>query len=121
MITISQQTARRFVLGKQGLWPGRRWRGLRGTGQAMRAIEYLQLDPLQIIARSHDITLHSRVLDYKPEFLYDVAYKERQFFDYAGPLYSVVISPAASTTPLNEVRKFRALPRDRSRRRTRSR
>src|SRR6202051_3029799 len=42
---------------------------------------------------------------------------QRQFFDYAWPLYGVVISPAASTTPLNEVRKFRALPRDRSRRR----
>ena len=28
-----------------------------------------------------------------------------------------MISPAASTTPLNEARKFRALPRDRSRRR----
>jgi hypothetical protein len=43
--------------------------------------------------------------------------QQLQFFEYAGPLYSVVISPAASTTPLNEVRKFRALPRDRSRRR----
>ena len=43
--------------------------------------------------------------------------QQRQFFDYAGPLYGVVISPAASTAPLNEVRKFRALPRDRSRRR----
>jgi hypothetical protein len=42
---------------------------------------------------------------------------QRQFFDYAGPLYSVVISPASSTAPLNEARKFRALPRDRSRRR----
>jgi hypothetical protein len=42
---------------------------------------------------------------------------QRQFFDYAGPLFSVVVSPAASTTPLNEVRRFRALPRDRSRRR----
>lgn len=42
---------------------------------------------------------------------------QRKFFDYAGPLYSVVISPAASTMPLNEVRKFRAMPRDRSRRR----
>ena len=41
---------------------------------------------------------------------------QRQFFDYAGPLFSVVISPAASTTPLNELRKFRALARDRSRR-----
>jgi hypothetical protein len=42
---------------------------------------------------------------------------QRQFFDFAGPLFSVVVSPAASTTPLNDTRKFRALPRDRSRRR----
>jgi hypothetical protein len=42
---------------------------------------------------------------------------QRQFFDFAGPLFGVVVSPAASTTPLNEARNFRALPRDRSRRR----
>jgi hypothetical protein len=42
---------------------------------------------------------------------------QRQFFDFAGPLFGVVVSPAASTIPLNEIRKFRALPRDRSRRR----
>jgi hypothetical protein len=42
---------------------------------------------------------------------------QRQFFDFAGPLFSVVVSPAASTTPLGDTRKFRALPRDRSRRR----
>jgi uncharacterized protein YcaQ len=84
MITISGQTARRYVLGKQGLWPGRRWKGKKGTGQAIRACEAVQLDPLNIFARSQDIVLHSRVLDYKPEYLYDVAYKERQFFDYGG-------------------------------------
>jgi hypothetical protein len=42
---------------------------------------------------------------------------QRQFFDYAGPLQSVVISPAASTLAVNQSRRFRALPRDRSRRR----
>ena len=42
---------------------------------------------------------------------------QRQFFEYAGPLFSVVISPASSMTSVNERRKFRALPRDRSRRR----
>jgi len=84
MITISAQTARRFVLGKQGLWPGRRWKGKKGTAQAIRACEAVQLDPLNIFARSQDIVLHSRVLDYRPEYLYEVAYKERQFFDYGG-------------------------------------
>lgn len=84
MITISNQTARRYVLGKQGLWPGRRWKGKKGTAQAIRACEAVQLDPLNIFARSQDIVLQSRVLEYKPEYLYQVAYKERQFFDYGG-------------------------------------
>lgn len=84
MISISKQTARRFVLGRQGLWPGRRWRGKTGAAQAIRTCEAVQLDPLNVIARSQDLVLHSRVLDYKPEYLYQVAYEERQFFDYGG-------------------------------------
>lgn len=83
-INISKQTHRRFVLGKQGLWPGRRWKGLNGTAQAIRTCEAVQLDPLNVAARSQDIVLHSRVLDYKPEYLYKVAYDQRQFFDYGG-------------------------------------
>ncbi len=84
MLEIDLDIARRFILGKQGLWPGRRWQGTAGTQQAMEAIEYLQLDPLQIIARSHDIQLHSRVLDYQPNLWEEVAYKQRQFFDWGG-------------------------------------
>jgi uncharacterized protein len=88
MLKIDIETARRFILGKQGLWPGRRWRGLEGTAQAMRAMEYLQLDPLQILARSQDIQLHSRVLDYTPGLWEDAAYQQRpedrQFFDWGG-------------------------------------
>ena len=83
-IVISQQTARRFILGKQGLWPGRRWRGKKGTASAIRTCEAVQLDPLTVIARSQDIVLHSRVLDYRPEYLYNVAYNDREFFDYGG-------------------------------------
>ena len=83
-ITISKQTTRRFILGKQGLWPGRRWKGKKGTAQAIRACEAVQLDPLNVVARSQDIVLHSRVLDYKPDYLYQVAYKHREFFDYGG-------------------------------------
>ena len=83
-INISKQTARRFVLGKQGLWPGRRWKGKKGTADAINVCEAVQLDPLNVVARSQDIVLHSRVIDYKPEYLYKVAYEERKFFDYGG-------------------------------------
>ncbi len=84
MLNIDNITARRFILGKQGLWPGRRWRGIEGTEQAMREMEYLQLDPLQVIARSHDIQLASRVLDYTPGMWEEVTYEQRKFFDWGG-------------------------------------
>lgn len=83
-ITVSKQGARRFVLGKQGLWPGRRWTGIDGTAAAMRAVEYLQLDPLQIVARSHDLMLHARVAGYRPAFFNQVTYEQRGFFDWGG-------------------------------------
>jgi uncharacterized protein YcaQ len=102
MLTIDIDTARRFILGKQGLWPGRRWSGLIGTEQAMRAIEYLQLDPLQIIARSHDITLHSRVLDYTPGMWEHLAYEQRKFFDWGGWL---------AVRPMDELPHWRVVMR----------
>ena len=92
MLTISAQTARRYVLGKQGLWPGRRWKGKKGTVQAIRACQAVQLDPLNVFSRSQDIVLHSRVLEYKPEYLYELAYQERQFFDYGGGLFMYPMS-----------------------------
>jgi uncharacterized protein len=102
MITIDSDIARRFILGKQGLWPGRRWRGIEGTAQAMREIEYLQLDPLQIIARSHDIQLHSRVLHYTPGLWEDLAYGQRKFFDWGGWL---------AVRPMDELPHWRVVMR----------
>jgi Histidine kinase-, DNA gyrase B-, and HSP90-like ATPase len=43
--------------------------------------------------------------------------KQRQFFEFAGPLFSVAISPASSVVRVGELRSLRALPYDRSRRR----
>jgi hypothetical protein len=42
---------------------------------------------------------------------------QRKFFEHAGPLHAVVISPAVSTLAVSQNRRLRALPRDRSRRR----
>lgn len=86
-LTISKTTLRRFVLGLQGLWPGRRWSGISGTAEALNAMEALQLDPLNVVARSQDIALWGRVLDYQPAYLDQVTYQERRFFDYGGSLF----------------------------------
>ncbi len=86
-ISISKITARRFLMGKQGLWPGRRYAGAEGTATALHQMDALQLDPLNVISRSQDITMFGRVLDYRPELLHQVAYEERGFFDYGGTLF----------------------------------
>ena len=46
--------------------------------------------------------------------------RQRQFFEYAGPLYSVRIAPAACTLAVGTTRSFRAIGRDASRRRIES-
>ena len=86
-LTISPTTHRRFILGRQGLWPGRRWSGIEGTALALAECEALQLDPLNIIARSHEIALYGRVLDFRPTYLDELCYKQRRFFDYGGALF----------------------------------
>jgi len=86
-IRIDPRTLRRFILGKSGLWPGRRWQGKAGAAQAIRQIGAVQVDPLQIIARNHDLKLYSRVTDYSPADLDALLYTDRQFFDYGGLLH----------------------------------
>ncbi|MBI5960517.1 MAG: YcaQ family DNA glycosylase [Chloroflexi bacterium] len=89
-LTLSKSTLRQFVLGKQGLYPGRRWHGKAGAAQAISSGSVVQVDPLNVIARNHDLVLHSRVLQYQPKYLDELLYAERKFFDYGG---TVMIQP----------------------------
>jgi uncharacterized protein YcaQ len=99
---ISRDVARRFLLGRQGLWPGRRWRGLRGTEQAMRAMEHVQLDPLRVIARAQDLALHSRVIDYHQDDWGKLTYEKRRFFEWGGWL---------AVRPIEELPYYRVVMR----------
>ena len=102
MLEISALTARRYVMGRQGLWPGRRWQGLEGTATAMRTMEDLQLDPLVVVARAHDLMLHSRVVDYAIDDWAVLTYERRQFFEWGGWL---------AVRPMEELPAFRVVMR----------
>jgi uncharacterized protein len=100
VLTISPEVARQFLLGRAGLWPGRRWRGLDGTGRAMRAMGNLQLDPLQVVARAQDLALASRVLDYRIDDWAVLTHERRQFFEWGGWL---------AVRPMEELPYYRVL------------
>jgi uncharacterized protein YcaQ len=87
MQEISKETARRYLLGRSGLWPGRRWANKEGTAAAVRSLGAVQVDPLNVAGRNHDLVLQARVIDYRPEHLDELAYTDRQFFDYGGTLF----------------------------------
>ncbi len=102
MLEISAVTARRYVMGRQGLWPGRRWLGLEGAASAMRAMEHLQLDPLVVVARAHDLMLASRVIDYAIDDWARLTYEQRRFFEWGGWL---------AVRPMDELPYWRVLMR----------
>lgn len=101
-IEISIRTARRFILGRQGLWPGRRHRGLDGAAQAIREMGELQLDPLVLVARAQDLMLHARVIDYPADGWATLTYERRRFFDWGGWL---------AIRPIEELPHWRVLMR----------
>jgi hypothetical protein len=45
----------------------------------------------------------------------EVTARQKEFFEFPGPLYSVVVSPASSTVPVGQNKNLRAIPRDRKR------
>ncbi|MGZ3644896.1 MAG: DNA glycosylase AlkZ-like family protein [Ktedonobacteraceae bacterium] len=89
-LLISKKTQRQFILGKQGLYPGRRWQGKGGVCEALRAGCVAQIDPLTVVAHNQDIVLYGRVLEYQPADLQALLYTDRLFFDYGG---AVMIHP----------------------------
>lgn len=81
---ISKETQKRFVLGLQGLWPGRRWKGREGTRAAISSCRRVRVDPLDVVGRVQDLTLASRVVGYKRDHLDQLLYKDREGFEHGG-------------------------------------
>jgi uncharacterized protein len=114
---IRLETAQRFVLGRQGLWPGRRWEGRKGVDLAVRYTGSVQFDPLDVVGRSHDLALWGRIVRYRKEHLEDALYKKRTLFETGG---NVQIRPIEELPYLRIVME-RRIAEDRWRRFARTR
>lgn len=79
--SVTAKAARRFLLRRTGLGrlagEGRAWAGPQGTAAAVRALEYVQVDPMQVLACNHDLVLGARVARYRPGLLDDALYRDR--------------------------------------------
>ena len=128
-IVIDRRTARRFLVRRTGLgrphdqpWPappagpagsatpplsaGRASDAVAvATLQAVRSMEYIQVDPVQVVGRNHDLVLAARVRGYRPEVLDRLLYGERRLVEVIANERSIV---PAEDYPLFRLR-FRRL------------
>ncbi|MBQ7455858.1 MAG: YcaQ family DNA glycosylase [Clostridia bacterium] len=80
--TISLSQARRFILRRQGLLGEYRYAGVDGVIGFVRAAGCVQFDPVDVCGRSPEVTLLSRVRDYRPALLEEALYGRRALVEY---------------------------------------
>lgn len=81
-ISVSNRTARRFQLLKQGLIGAYRFKGKQGALDFVRQAGCIQFDPVDCCGKNAELTLFSRVGGFKKSMLYSLLYRDRALFDY---------------------------------------
>ena len=78
---VAKEDARRFLVARQLLAPARSLAGGRdGVLEVLRRLGSIQLDPVDVAGRSHDLVLHARVADYDPAWC-DELYERREIVE----------------------------------------
>ncbi|MDH2901780.1 MAG: crosslink repair DNA glycosylase YcaQ family protein [archaeon] len=60
--------------------------------RVIRDLAYIQIDPISVVARSHELILWSRVGKYDLQDLQYLLWKERKIFEYLGHAASIVLT-----------------------------
>jgi uncharacterized protein YcaQ len=89
---IDVTTARRLAITNQRLAGPRLPPTREGLLDITRALGYLQLDPINVVARSHELVLWSRVGPYDTAELDALLWTERRLFEYWAHAASIVLT-----------------------------
>ena len=87
--TITRETARRYILSRQGLLGRHRFIGKEGACQYVRQAGCIQYDPVDVCGRNAELTLQSRVKGFTRQTLADLLYRDRLLVDYSDKELSI--------------------------------
>jgi uncharacterized protein len=105
--SLSLERARRLAVRSQMLAGPRPDPGIDGLRQVLRAVRCLQLDPVNVVARSHLLVLWSRLGGFDRAHLDALLWGERWLFEYWAHAASIVL---AEDYPVHHL-MMRAFPR----------
>ncbi|MFE3448908.1 winged helix-turn-helix domain-containing protein [Nonomuraea sp. NPDC059194] len=109
-LVLNVESARRLAVSSQQLAGPRPGGDLEGLRHVLRTLRCLQLDPVNVVARSHLLVLWSRVGGYDPADLDALLWRERWLFEYWAHAASIVL---AEDFPIHQV-MMRGYPAGRS-------
>ena len=87
--SITRDEARRFILVKQGLLGKYRFIGKDGAYQYVRQAGCIQYDPVDVCGKNAELTLQSRVKNFRKKMLADLLYRDRLLVDYPDKELSI--------------------------------
>src|SRR5260370_16709980 len=98
---ISRTVARRSAIVAQGLAGPRPHADTEGIMNVVGRLGCLQLDPINIVTRSHLLVLWSRLGSYDPGLLDLLLWQERRLFEYWAHAASIVLT---QNYPIHQMR-----------------
>ena len=90
MVYLTNLQARQFLLLKQGLLGDFKFEGKPGALAYVRQTGCIQFDPVDACGKNAELTLQSRVKNFRKKMLADLLYKERALFDYPDKMLSIL-------------------------------
>jgi uncharacterized protein YcaQ len=89
-VKVSREDARRFLVARQLLAPARSLEGGPAAVLAVfRKLGSIQVDPIAVAGRNHDLVLHARVAGYEPAWCHTL-YERREIFEATNKALSLV-------------------------------
>jgi uncharacterized protein YcaQ len=90
--TISATTARRLAISRQRLAGKTSKPNADGIFDVVKDLGFLQLDPTNVVAPSHQLVVFSRVGPYQPKHLETLLWDERRLFESWAHAASIVVT-----------------------------
>lgn len=81
-LKITKQTARKFLLQKQLLWPPQRLRGINGITKVFNTLRAIQYDPQNPCGRNVDLVLQARVDNIHTSDYYKWLYEQKKGIEF---------------------------------------
>ena len=88
--TLTNLQARQFMLLKHGLIGAHQFLGKEGAMKFIQQAGCIQFDPVDVCGKNAEITLQSRVKNFKKNMLDDLLYKDRLLIDYLDKQLAII-------------------------------